>query len=165
MCSHALPKINMLILNYRKATLNDIPHLMNLEQCVVNEERAFNSSIKAKKAFYYDIEDLISNDNSYLLVAENKNSIVGTGYAQIRESKLYLEHEIHSYLGFMYVSPDYRGQGVNKNIINRLIVWSKSKGAKDFYLDVYSQNLSAIKAYEKVGFKPCLVEMKLSTLE
>ena len=152
-------------MNYRKATLRDISQLLDFEQCVIDSERPFNPLIKAKQASYYDIEDLITSSSSHLLVAEDKNSIIGTGYAQIRKSKLYLKHDIHSYLGFMYVSPNYRGQSINKHIIDRLITWSKSKGAKDFYLDVYSQNTSAIRAYEKVGFKPCLVEMKLSLSE
>ena len=153
------------ILNYRKAELGDISQLLDLEQRVIKTERPFNRSIKDDQTLYYDVKDLITSSHSYLLVAEDKNSIIGTGYAQIRQSKSYLKHDIHSYLGFMYVSPDYRGQGINKNIIDKLIIWSKSKGAKDFYLDVYSQNISAIKAYEKVGFKPCLVEMKLSLPE
>jgi len=42
-----------------------------------------------------------------------------------------------------------------------LTQWSRDKGAEALYLDVYSQNSSAIRAYEKVGFAPCLVEMKL----
>ena len=157
--------MNLPTLNYRKATLCDIPQLLNLEQCVVDAERPFNPLIKAERAFYYDIENLITSDNSYLVVAEDGHSIIGTGYAQIRKSKVYLQHEVHSYLGFMYVSPKYRGHSINKKIIDRLIIWSKNKGIKNFYLDVYSQNTSAVKAYEKVGFKSCLVEMKLSLPE
>jgi RimJ/RimL family protein N-acetyltransferase len=36
------------------------------------------------------------------------------------------------------------------------------QGVTDFYLDVYADNPSAIRAYEKLGFKPNLVEMKMS---
>jgi ribosomal protein S18 acetylase RimI-like enzyme len=61
----------------------------------------------------------------------------------------------------MYVSPDFRGKGINKALVGHLISWSKNKGAQAVYLDVYSENASAIKAYEKVGFEPSLLEMKL----
>jgi ribosomal protein S18 acetylase RimI-like enzyme len=62
----------------------------------------------------------------------------------------------------MYVTPDFRGRGINREITEKLIAWSRSRGVTDLYLDVYSENTSAIKAYEKVGFKPSIVEMKLS---
>ena len=62
----------------------------------------------------------------------------------------------------MYVSHQYRGQGINAKIIEKLMSWSKRKGVYDLYLDIYSQNVTAVKAYDKVGFKPSLMEMKLS---
>ena len=146
----------------RDATLDDLPKLLELEQQVVAYERSFNTSLKLKDAYYYDLPHLISSDDARLLVTEESSNIVGTGYAQIRESKKSLVHARHSYLGFMYVSPDYRGKGINQKIITELITWSQSKSIKDFYLDVYSQNESAIRAYQKVGFEPIVTEMKLS---
>ena len=50
---------------------------------------------------------------------------------------------------------------LNKQVIEHLIVWAKSRGVCDFYLDVYGDNQAAVKAYEKLGFTSSLVEMKL----
>ncbi|WP_246028984.1 GNAT family N-acetyltransferase [Parashewanella tropica] len=47
-------------------------------------------------------------------------------------------------------------------ILDKLFAWGKERGVSDFYLDVYSANDSAIKAYEKAGFQPSLLEMKLN---
>jgi GNAT superfamily N-acetyltransferase len=150
-------------MKFRQAVLSDHDKLLILEQKVVEAERPFNSSIKNGRSKYYDIDKLISEDDSYFLVAEDTGVIVATGYAQIQLSKESLEHESHAYLGFMYVSPEYRGKGLNKRIINRLITWSKDQGVNDHYLEVYSGNSPAIRAYEKFGFEPCLIEMKLKT--
>jgi len=150
------------MLNVREARLGDLQSLLELEQRVIEAERPYNSAIKSEGTQYYDIEHLITDDNSSLLVVEAGNAIVGTGYAQIRSSKSSLIHADHSYLGFMYVAPDFRGQGLNKKVIDRLVSWSKSKGVNDLYLDVYFDNSAAIRAYEKVGFKSSLTEMKLS---
>ena len=57
------------------------------------------------------------------------------------------------YLGFMYVKEEHRGKGVNKRIMNELIEWGKKSGHHIFKLDVYSNNSSAINAYQKAGFK------------
>lgn len=148
---------------YREATLLDQPQLLALEQRVIDAERVLNPSIKKYNTSYYDLNDLIKSDDSYLIVGEDNGRIVATGYSQIRVSDRWHEHEHHAYLGFMFVSPDYRGQGLNQQVIDQLIVWSKAKGVTDFYLEVLADNTPAIKAYEKLGFAPCIMEMKLMT--
>lgn len=150
-------------MNFREAVISDIDQLFALEQKVVEAERPYNTSIKKGKPIYYDMQKLISDSDSYLIVAEDKGEIVGTGYAQIQLSKESLQHQKHAYLGFMYVSPKHRGKELNKKIIDKLFSWSKNQGVNDHYLEVYSGNSSAIRAYEKIGFKPCLIEMKLNT--
>jgi len=46
-------------------------------------------------------------------------------------------------------------------LFSSLISWSRSRGVDHFYLDVYSENARAIRAYEKIGFKASMVEMEL----
>lgn len=147
---------------FRTATLADKPILIELEQKVIDAERPFNHLIKPKGAAYYDLDLLLSGQESYLVVAEINEEIIGSGYAQIRVSKQSLNHARHSYLGFMYVSPQFRGRGINKKLINFLLDWSRQQSVSDVYLDVYDGNEGAVRAYEKAGFVKSLVEMKLS---
>lgn len=146
----------------RNATPQDIPVLRELEQNVIEAERPFNDAIKPEDAVYYDLEHLIASPDSQLLVIENEGQIVATGYIQIRSSKPSLSHAQHGYLGFMYVTPQMRGRGLNKQVMDALVGWGQSKHVRDFYLDVYAGNSAAIKAYEKAGFASSLIEMKLS---
>lgn len=154
--------MNKLIL--RQALLTEQASLLALEQKVIEAERPYNAAIKSADASYYDLGHLIADQQSCLLVAELNGTIVASGYAQIRTSKQSLQHDRHAYLGFMYVNPECRGLGINKQIIDQLIQWSKDKGVMDFYLDVYQGNQAAIRAYEKAGFVKSLVEMKLSVI-
>lgn len=146
----------------RAATPHDKNTLVNFEQAVVEAERPFNSSIKEGEPTYYNLDDLISSAQAKMLVVEVNNTLIGCGYGQIRASKPSLAHEKHLYLGFMYVVPDFRGQGINKKIMDALIEWGKGEGIQDFYLDVYSGNKAAISAYEKLNFEQSMIEMKLS---
>ena len=153
---------------------------------MIEAERPYNSSIKGIGACYYNIEQLIASEDALMLIAQvevesagelagekaaelqeqtaakPRKKIVATGYAKIRTSKSSLSHEIDSYLGFMYVEPDHRGRGLNKELIDCLIAWSRKQGANDFYLDVYTENLPAVKAYIKAGFSSSIIEMKLN---
>ncbi|MCH9694341.1 MAG: GNAT family N-acetyltransferase [Gammaproteobacteria bacterium] len=145
----------------RSAQLDDLPILLKFEQGVIEEERPCNDAIKETGAHYYDLRHLLSDPNTSLQVVEHDGRIIGCGYTQLRVSQAAFVHDKHAYLGFMYVLPDFRGQGVNRLIVESLLEWSREMGVSDFYLDVYVDNQPAVRAYEKAGFEPSLVEMKL----
>jgi ribosomal protein S18 acetylase RimI-like enzyme len=144
----------------RKAVLDDIPTLLEFEQGVVESERPFDPTLKRKDTKYYDLEKMIHSDHIELLVAIADEKLIGSGYARIENSELYLQHAQHAYLGFMYVLPEFRGKGVNRLVIAKLMEWARAKAITEFRLEVYSQNSAAIKAYEKVGFIQHMIEMR-----
>lgn len=145
----------------REATIEDIPTLKRMEQGVVEAERPFNSMLKEGPVSYYDIGALIASKQSMVLVADHHGQAIGSGYATLNDSLPYLQHASHAYLGFMYVEPNFRRQGIIQRILDELRDWSYGRGVRDFYLEAYSDNTSAIRAYEKYGFRRNLIEMKL----
>ncbi len=146
----------------RKATLKDVPVLLEFEQGLIKAERPMDPTIKDGKISYYDVSEFIKNEDSTLYVVELDNNIVASGYAKIKPDRHYLKHEVQGYLGFMFVPEQHRGKGYNKLIIDSLTDWCKSKGVYEIRLDVYDINTSAIKAYEKVGFKKHLITMRMN---
>jgi GNAT superfamily N-acetyltransferase len=144
----------------RQARLDDLDVLLEFEQGVVEAERPFDPTLKKEGAVYYDIPKLIAAPNVEILVAEHGGRLIGSGYARIEGSKPYLKHTNHSYLGFMYVIPEFRGKGVNKLIIDALYDWSLAQGVREIRLEVYSTNAAAIRAYEKVGFSSHMLTMR-----
>jgi GNAT superfamily N-acetyltransferase len=149
----------------RKSTLKDIQVLLSFEQGVISAERPFDVTLKSGHIHYYDLEEMITASHIEIVVAESGNKIIGSGYARIERSKPYLAHEAHAYLGFMYVDPRYRGKGVNQKIIEALKEWSLSQNVTELRLDVYANNIAAIKAYEKAGFTSHMVEMRMNLKE
>ena len=146
----------------RKATLSDLPTLRRFEQGVIAAERPFDGQIKEDPVHYYDLENMIEASHIELVVAELDGEVVGSGYARIENARHFLKHQLHAYLGFMFVDPAYRGKGVNKEIIEALKNWAISQGITEMLLEVYDGNLPAIKAYEKVGFSKQLISMRMA---
>ncbi len=146
----------------RKATLNDLETLLRFEQGVIEAERPFDSTLKKEFTHYYDLEEMIKLSSVEVVVAELDGEIVGSGYARIEHSKPYLKHKQHVYLGFMYVDPNHRGKEINKKIIEALKDWAFSQNIPELRLDVYAENASAIKAYEKAGFTKHMVAMRMN---
>ncbi|PIA78491.1 GNAT family N-acetyltransferase [Gaetbulibacter sp. 4G1] len=145
----------------RKATLNDVPILLEFEQGLIEAERPMDITIKEGKISYYDVTEFIKNKDSELFVAELNNEIVASGYAKIKEDRHYLKHDKQGYLGFMFVPKKHRGNGYNKLVMQALLEWCQTKEITEIRLDVYEDNPSAIRAYEKVGFKKHMISMRL----
>ncbi|MDR6563322.1 MULTISPECIES: GNAT family N-acetyltransferase [unclassified Arcicella] len=145
----------------RKATFDDLETLYRFEQGVIEAERPFDKTLKNGLIHYYDLEGMITASHIELLVADLEGELIGSGYARIEDAKPYLQHPKHGYLGFMYVDPNHRGKGVNMKIIQALKEWARSQNISELRLDVYHDNISAIKAYEKIGFSKHMIEMRL----
>ena len=146
----------------RKATPGDLEQLLIFEQGVIKTERPFDPTLKPDPISYYDLETMLTAPDVEIVVAEIEKKIIASGYALIRRSKPYLKYSDHAYLGFMYVLPEYRGKGINKLIIDSLKKWAESKNISELRLEVYFDNASAIKAYEKIGFKKHMIEMRFN---
>ena len=145
----------------RLATKNDLATLDIFMDGLVEAERPMDVTIKDVKVIYYDLEGFILSEDAVLYVAELNGELVASGYAKIKKDRIYLKHEAHAYLGFMYVPEKHRGNGYNKLIIDALLNWSKTRNIKEIRLDVYETNPSAIRAYQKTGFKKHLIQMRL----
>ena len=152
--------VNTNDISIRRATSADLPKLAEFLQFLVAAERPFDPTLKEGEIFYYNIEEFISDEKSEILVIDYKHQIIGCGYAQVRSAKPYQNHELFGYLGFMYVSPEFRGNGLNNLLLDDLKKWVLSKGITEIRLEVYSENEAAIKAYEKAGFKQILTTMR-----
>lgn len=146
----------------RKAGLPDLETLLVFEQDLIKTERPFDPTIKSGTVNYYDLQAMLTSAHIEVVVAEINDKIIASGYARIEKSKPFLKHSHHAYLGFMYVLPEYRGQGINKKIIDVLKKWVASQNITELRLEVYYENASAIKAYEKFGFERHMLEMRFN---
>lgn len=150
----------MATITFRKATLKDKPTLLNFEQNLIAYERPFDNNLK-DECTYYDLDFLIKSNKAQLIVACQNNEIIGSGYAKIVDAQQYHKNNIYSYMGFMYVKPEFRGQGIIQDLIAKLKEWSISKNIFEVRLEVYNDNISALKAYKNNGFQEHMIEMKM----
>ncbi|WON93547.1 N-acetyltransferase family protein [Sphingobacterium sp. Lzh-3] len=145
----------------RQAQEDEISLLIEFEQGIVEAERSFDNTLKDGTIHYYDLLELIKSSEAEVLVAVKDDQLVGSGYAKLLDAKPYQKYEKYAYLGFMYVKPAYRGQGINKLILQKLINWAKNRNISEVRLQVYDENTIAKNAYQKIGFKPNLLEMRM----
>ncbi len=150
-----------MIVEIRKAIETEIEILLSFEKGIIDAERPFDNTLKEGEIHYYDLIGLIRAKRAEVLVAVVNNEIVGSGYVKALPAEPYQKYTEYAYLGFMYVKPAFRGQGINQKILQGLMDWAKSQNLTEVRLDVYDENTAAKNSYLKAGFKPYLLGMRL----
>lgn len=149
----------------RRAEQQDLPILLDFEQGIIRDERPFDPTIAPDPIHYYPLSELLTSEKACVLVAEIDGELVASGMARKWQARHYLDHKEYGFLGFMYTRPEFRGKGINGRITDQLVLWCKEQGLMEIRLTVYSGNNSAIRAYEKAGFRPHIVEMRIPQTE
>ena len=144
----------------RRATLADLPTLLEFEQGVIGAERPFDPTLQPDPIRYYDFDKLLGSPHIEVVVAVAEDAIIGSGYARIDAAEPFLMHRSHAYLGFIYVTPSHRGRGVSRLLIDALATWATQHGVTELRLEVYAENQRAIRAYEHAGFAAHILTMR-----
>lgn len=143
----------------RQANNEDLPILLQFEQGIVAAERPFDPTFKPDPINFYDVGMMVKDPNVCVIVALDGNLIVGSGYAKERPSDPFIYPSTHCFVGLMFVRPAYRGRGINGLVTDALLSWARSRGLTEVHLQVYDDNVAAVRAYEKAGFKKGIVTM------
>ena len=100
------------------------------------------------------IVDDIKNKNLYIL--KHADKIVAVSFLGKYENEDDdWEYKLNNGYGVarICVSPDFQGHGIGTQFLKLLIEEAKKRGADGMHFHVCVQNLSAIRMYEKAGFK------------
>jgi ribosomal protein S18 acetylase RimI-like enzyme len=98
------------------------------------------------------------NYNIMFIIEKISGNVVGVlGISYIPSSfkkKMNLDFKEKTYnVGNIFIFPKYRGKGICKLMLNKLINYVRTKKlATRLKLDVYETNISAIKCYVSIGF-------------
>ncbi len=152
------------MIKYRKGNINDLSKIQDLHSKLFEYEQSFEvlydlNYDKTEDSKQYFKSRLIS-DNSFVYVAEEHGSFLGyicgaIGYEEFR--KLHDVAEIDS----LFVSEEYRGKGIGEKLIERFILWTKTKNINRVKLEVVHNNERSISFYNRKGFKPTYLELEL----
>ncbi|WP_346936179.1 GNAT family N-acetyltransferase [Clostridium sp.] len=110
---------------------------------------------KQNKVFVrgYSIEDLkeLKMENQWFsIAAKHKGEIVGNIIIIVKEDELNNEY---GWVDDLFVSKEWRKQGVGKNLIIRAFQGLKDLNIKESRLEVWSANKRALSVYNSVGYK------------
>jgi N-acetylglutamate synthase-like GNAT family acetyltransferase len=94
-----------------------------------------------------DINDFYIKSGGTFLIALDNDIVIGT------VGLLNISNDVYA-LRKMFVDSNYRGKetGVARLLLDKTLLWSKEKKAKEVYLGTISKYKAALRFYEKNGF-------------
>ncbi len=116
------------------------PGITDVKQIYEIEKLSFDHPFPSNVIF---IQVFLHSDTS--LVIEYKGKVIAYAIAAKEGKRLHL-------LNFA-VHPEYRGLGLGKLLLDRILRLAKKKGLKEVYLEVEHDNEIAKNLYRKMGFK------------
>ena len=137
---------------FSKAEQENIDEICQLYQNVIkNTFTTWDKNYPSRQLLVDDIK----NKNLYVLKLNNK--IVAVSFLGKYENDDDWTFKLKTAFGIarICVSPDCQGQGIGAMLLKFLIEEAKKRGADGLHFHVCVQNISAIKMYEKAGFKNC----------
>lgn len=136
---------------FEKANENDFGEIKKLYKNVIKTTfTTWDENYPSDNLLIEDIKNeqlFVLRDNSKIIAV----SFLGTKNNDTENWSLKLKSPMS--VARICVSPQYQGRGVGSYFMNQIICEAKKRGADGMHFHVCTQNSSAIKMYEKVGFK------------
>ena len=136
-------------INIRFATENDIPIILEL----IKELSVYEKMSNQVSADEDKLKKTLFGEKKYaeVLLAEYNGKPAGQALFFYNYSTFLAKPGI--YLEDLFVKPEYRGKGIGKQLLNKLIEVAKEKNCGRIEWAVLDWNERAIKFYENLGAK------------
>lgn len=96
----------------------------------------------------------MNKENYITFIAKtDSNRPIGFIKGEIRNTPEMFNFIATGYISELYVRDSYRGSKASEFLMLYLLNWFKGRGVSNIRLNVNSENIRAIKFYEKFGFK------------
>ena len=142
------------MITIRTCQNNEVETLQNLNDEVFIDNSTYDTDLdltwaKGEKGKQY-FNDLLNNKEAYAIIAEEDGKPIG----YLAASEKHIDYRKSKYLEIenMGVVPEYRSQGVGKQLIEECFKWAKEKGYQKLFVNTYFANEKAFSFYKNTGF-------------
>lgn len=103
----------------------------------------------------------ITNQESVVLMLEINKEICGYAFIRLEPSSLVELYQTGAWLHDIYLTEKTRGKSVSKRFFEAILNEARQLGSDHLMLSVSPHNTTARKFFERFGFRPTLLEMRL----
>lgn len=151
----------------RKATMKDAKTLksfwLNLAREMFEIEGYIVPSAKNADLWFSFVLEGIKGGQAEVLVARKGKEPVGFLHLTYPTIERYQTSVRYAHIHAMYVKPAYRKKDIGTRLMEEVMKRIKERGVENVRLSVLSENVKAVRFYEKFGFKVHRYEMRKET--
>jgi len=151
------------MLKVRKVREDELLKVAGLWKEFMKYNTDFNASFavnkKASEIFSREMLEKLKESDSRLSVAESEGELIGFCYSYISQKPKYFKLHKFGFIGDLYVTPEYRRNGIGKALVEDAIDFFKKNKIKQIELLVARRNENTIKFWESLGFSHLLTWM------
>lgn len=136
----------------KKAVKEDIKEINKMLTDLIQDERQYDENINENYIVENYYEQFLDKKDACIIVAKNKNNdIIGYGFGLIMNYGNVYYNKV-AQLDAVFIKPEYRNNGIAKNIIQYFTKWAKDNEVLYIELKVCNNNKNAINLYESQDF-------------
>lgn len=153
----------MEIHNFSKSDISSIAGLMRR---MADFHHGLDSEYKAGEGYKdleVEIEGWLADADILVLVAEEGGEAVGYIRISVEPAPAYLDEKKIGLVDDIFVTENYRRQGIAELLFAKAKEWFSKKGARSVELNVDVRNKDAIKLWKKLGFNEQKLRMRMGS--
>lgn len=153
-------------LKIRRACVEDVPALGKLGSELALQHHGYD---KRRFTLFEPLEETytdffaneINNKESIVLILEINEEVCGYAFIRFEPSSLVELYQAGAWLHDIYLTETARGKGISQRFFDAILREAKHLGSDHLMLSVSPHNTTAQKFFEKCGFRPTMLEMRL----
>jgi ribosomal protein S18 acetylase RimI-like enzyme len=149
----------------RPAEPRDVPALGNLGALLLRTHHAFDPrrflapGEHPEEGYARFLRGELDDPNARILVAEMDAEVVGYVFAAVEPMSWKELREAAGFVHDVAVTPEARRHRVAELLMEAAIEWLRTRHVPRILLWTAPQNLGALRLFEKLGFRPTMIEM------
>jgi GNAT superfamily N-acetyltransferase len=149
----------------RTAEERDLPALGRLGAAMVRLHHGFDADrfmapgVGVEEGYAWFLGTQLAEPDAFVAVADRAGEVVGYVYAGIEPQSW---KELRDAAGFVHdlvVDDRVRGRGIGARLAETAAAWLESRGAPRVMLWTAQKNGPAQRLFERLGFRPTMIEM------
>lgn len=149
----------------RKATLSDIPRIQELLGQILRVHHEVRPDIFKKQGSKFtdqELEGLLQDETKPIFLYDDGKAVLGHLFLEIKLSEgAALEPLKSLMIEDLCVDESGRGQGIGQALYSFALTYAKEIGCDNLVLNVWNDNISALRFYQKQGMKAQRTRMEI----
>jgi len=146
----------------RPAGVSDIPILTRFGLALAHVHISFDAQrfvVPDENTFRRFFEAELARKDTVLLIAEIEAAPVAYAFVRLEPASIEELRATAAWLHDIYIVPEARARGVGRRLVQAAFDAARTLGSKSLMLGVSPQNASGRALFERMGFRPTMIEM------